>query len=94
MNEKEPPAGFISANDIARIRQYYRRLGPEAAEYFSPDSGRWPENRAWPALNSGPVVGFLTTTASMVAFLDSIVPGSGQRCWPAERFGERRPSPR
>jgi len=69
--------GILYLNDIARIRQYYRRLGPEAAEYFSPDSGRWPENQAWPALTSGPIIGFLTTTASMVAFLNSIVAGVG-----------------
>lgn len=69
--------GILFLNEIARIRQYYRRLGPEAAEYFSPGSGRWPENQAWPALKGGPFVGFLTTTASMVAFLNSIVAGVG-----------------
>jgi hypothetical protein len=69
--------GILFLNEIARIRQYYRRLGPEAAEYFCPESGRWPENQAWPALKSGPFVGFMTTTASMVAFLNSIVAGVG-----------------
>jgi len=28
---------------IAHIRSYYRTLGPEAAEHFSPARGRWPE---------------------------------------------------
>jgi hypothetical protein len=69
--------GILYLNDIARIRHYYRRLGPEAAEYFSPDSGRWPENQAWPALRMGPFIGLITTTASMVAFLNSIVAGVG-----------------
>jgi hypothetical protein len=62
---------------IARIRQYYRTLGPEAAEHFSPGSGRWPENGSSPALRMGPLVGLITTTASMVAFLNSIVAGVG-----------------
>jgi hypothetical protein len=69
--------GILFLNDIARIRRYYRRLSPEAAEHFSPDSGRWPENQAWPALRMGPFIGFITTTASMVAFLNSIAAGVG-----------------
>ncbi len=69
--------GILFLNEIARIRQYYRRLSPEAAEHFSPDFGRWPENQAWPALHSGPFMGLITTTASMVAFLNSIVAGVG-----------------
>ena len=62
---------------IARIRRYYRTLGPEAAEYFSPESGRWPENPSSPSLRLGPFVGLITTTASLVAFLNSIVAGVG-----------------
>jgi hypothetical protein len=69
--------GMVYLNGIARIRQYYRTLAPEAAEHFSPESGRWPENRFWPALRLGPSMGFITTTASMVAFLNSIVAGVG-----------------
>src|SRR4051794_7464106 len=61
--------GILFLNEIARIRQYYRRLGPEAVEYFSPESGRWPENKGWPPLRMGPLVGYITTTASLVAFL-------------------------
>jgi hypothetical protein len=69
--------GIIYLKGIARIRRYYRTLSPEAAEHFSPESGRWPENQSWPALRSGPGMGLITTTASMVAFLNSIVAGVG-----------------
>jgi hypothetical protein len=69
--------GILFENDIARIRQYYRTLAPEAVEQFSAESGRWPENQAWPSLQMGPFVGFITTTASMVAFINSIVAAVG-----------------
>jgi hypothetical protein len=69
--------GIVYLNGIARIRQYYRTLTPEASEHFSPQSGRWPENESWPALRLGPSMGLITTTASMVAFLNSIVAGVG-----------------
>ena len=38
---------------IARIRAYYRTLGPVAERHFSPESGRWPEAQP-PALRLGP----------------------------------------
>jgi hypothetical protein len=69
--------GILFLKSIARIRTYYRTLAPEAAEQFSPERGRWPENQAWPALGLGPFVGFITTTASMVAFMNSIVAAVG-----------------
>jgi hypothetical protein len=69
--------GLLYLNGIARIREYYRGLGPEAAEHFSAEFGRWPENRAWPPLRMGPFVGLITTTASVVAFLNSILAGVG-----------------
>jgi hypothetical protein len=69
--------GMLYLSSIARIRRYYRTLGPEAAEHFSAESGRWPENQSWPALHTGPFMGLITTTASMVAFLNSIVAGVG-----------------
>lgn len=62
---------------IARIRGFYRRLGGEAEDYFSAESGRWPETQATPSLRLGVFVGFITTTASMVAFINSIVAGVG-----------------
>jgi hypothetical protein len=62
---------------IARIRAYYRTLGPEAAALFSAETGRWPEARAVPALGLGALVAFLGTSASTVAFIDSVVAGAG-----------------
>jgi hypothetical protein len=64
---------------IARIRGYYRKLTPEAAEYFSAEHGRFPEAEAssTPSLQLGPGIAFLTTTATMVAFINSIVAGAG-----------------
>jgi hypothetical protein len=69
--------GMLFLNGIARIRRYYRTLEPQAQEQFSAESGRWPENQAWPALQMGPFVGFITTTASMIAFINGIVAGVG-----------------
>ncbi len=62
---------------IARIRGYYRTLSPEAAEYFAPELGRWPETEEPPSLRLGEFIAFVTTTASMVAFINSIVAGAG-----------------
>jgi hypothetical protein len=62
---------------IARIRGYYRTLTPEAAAYFSAESGRWPEPGATPVYRSGAFVALLTTAASMIAFINSIVAGTG-----------------
>ncbi len=62
---------------IARIRGYYRTLTPEAAVYFSAETGRWPEAQSTPPLWFGPVIGFLTTAASIVSLLNSIVAGAG-----------------
>ena len=67
--------GFLRG--IARIRGYYRSLSPEAAEAFAAEHGRWPEAPDTPALRLGVMVGFITTTASMVAFINSIVAGVG-----------------
>ena len=69
--------GMLFLKGIARIRQYYRTLSPEAEEQFSAESGWWPENRNWPPLRLGHSVGFVTTTASMVAFINSIVAAVG-----------------
>jgi hypothetical protein len=62
---------------IARIRAYYRTLTPEAAVYFSAESGHWPESRSAPPLWFGPLVAFFTTAASMIAFINSVVAGVG-----------------
>jgi hypothetical protein len=62
---------------IARVRQQYRSLSPEAAAFFAPEYGRWPEASGEPALGLGDFVAFITTTASMVAFVNSVVAGAG-----------------
>ncbi len=67
---------------IARIRAYYRT--PEAAAYFSADGGRWPEARAVPLFSGVP---FLTTAASMIAFINSIVAGTGVTLLASGLFG-------
>jgi hypothetical protein len=61
---------------IAHIRAYYRGLGPEAARYFAPEDGRWPEAEA-PALRFGPALAFFGTTASMIAVINNVVAGAG-----------------
>jgi hypothetical protein len=81
--------GLVFLNGIARIRKYYRTLTPEA-EQFSAESGRWPENKSWPALQMGPFVGLVTTTASMVAFINSIVAGVGIALLAGGLFRENR----
>jgi hypothetical protein len=65
---------------IARIRGYYRTLTPEARVYFSVGRGRWPEAQVAPPLWSGPLVAFLTTAASMIAFLNTSSPARVSRC--------------
>jgi hypothetical protein len=61
---------------IARIRSYYRTLGPEAALRFAPKYGRWPEVDP-PALRFGPALAFFGTTASMIAVINNVVAGVG-----------------
>jgi hypothetical protein len=62
---------------IAHIRGYYRTLGPEGADYFAAERGRWPEARSTPPLQLGATIGFLTTTATMVASINAFVAGAG-----------------
>jgi hypothetical protein len=62
---------------MARIRGYYRSLTPEAADYFAAEGGRWPEAPKTPSLRLGTFIAFVTTIASMVAFINSIVAGAG-----------------
>jgi hypothetical protein len=61
---------------IARIRAYYRTLGPEATRHFAPQYGRWPEVEP-PALRFGPALAFFGTTASMIAVINNVVAGVG-----------------
>ena len=62
---------------IARIRNYYRTISPEAAAYFAADSGRWPETKSIPTLRLGPLFAYLSTIASMIAFVNNVVAGAG-----------------
>jgi hypothetical protein len=61
---------------IARIRAFYRRLGPEAERQFSAAHGRWPEITS-PAERLGSVMAFFGTTASMIAVINNVVAGAG-----------------
>jgi hypothetical protein len=61
---------------IARIRGYYRTLGPEAARHFAPENGRWPEVES-PALRFGHALAIFGTTASMIAVINNAVAGVG-----------------
>ncbi len=61
---------------IARIRGYYRSLGPEAARQFSAEWGRWPEAET-PSLQLGRPLAFFGTTASMIAVINNVVAGAG-----------------
>jgi hypothetical protein len=72
---------------IARIRRYYRTLSPEAAVFFAARHGRWPEGRSDPALRLGPVMAFLSTSASMIAFINSVVAGVGLALLAGDRLG-------
>ena len=72
---------------IARIRGYYRTLTPEAAEFFAPERGRWPESQSEPSLRLGEFIAFVTTIASMVAFINSIVAGAGVALLAGDRLG-------
>lgn len=62
---------------IARIRAYYRTLTPEAGEYFAARRGRWPEANTDPSLGLGLFVALFTTSASMIAIVNSVVAGTG-----------------
>jgi hypothetical protein len=61
---------------IARIHSWYATLGPVAAEQFRNHPGQWTDGASTPALRFGPMVGGLTTIASMVATINSIVSGA------------------
>lgn len=60
---------------IARIRGYYRSLSPAAEPYFSVETGRWPEATAAPSQGLGPFIAQFGTTATMIAFVNSVVAG-------------------
>jgi hypothetical protein len=77
---------------IAHIRGYYRTLGPEGADYFAAERGRWPEARSTPPLQLGATIGFLTTTATMVAFINTFVAGAGMTLLSRHLLGAQTPA--
>jgi hypothetical protein len=62
---------------IARIRAFYRTLGPEAERQFAAEYGRWPEGRYVPGLRIGVFFGYMTSAAMMIAVLNAMVAGAG-----------------
>lgn len=72
---------------IARIRRYYCTLSPAAAVYFAAHHGRWPEGHSDPALRLGPLMAFLSTSASMIAFINSVVAGVAVAVLAGDRLG-------
>jgi hypothetical protein len=62
---------------IARIRAFYRTLGPEAANHFAAEYGRWPEGNYVPGLRIGRFAGYMTSAAMMIAVLNTIVAAAG-----------------
>ena len=62
---------------ITRIRAFYRTLGPEAANHFAAEYGRWPEGNYVPGLRIGRFAGYMTSAAMMIAVLNAMVTGAG-----------------
>ena len=48
----------------ARIRGYYRTLGPDAAVQFTPETGRWPETRLRASVSGNKIVAGVTLLAN------------------------------
>lgn len=61
---------------IARIRGYYRSLSKDAEAYFDMAHGRWPEGRTDSGHITGPLLGLLTTAASMIACVNAFIGGA------------------
>jgi len=74
---------------IARIRAYYRTLNAEAAEFFAPETGRWPEAEP-PDVQLGPVFAFMSTAASVLALINSLVGGAGVAMLASSLLGRDR----
>lgn len=58
---------------IARIRGYYRSLGHGGAAQFDKAHGRWPDGKSDSGYIIGPVLGLLTTAASMIAVVNAFI---------------------
>ena len=61
---------------IARIRGYYRSLSKDAEAYFDKSHGRWPEGRTDSGHITGPLLGLLTTAASMIGCVNAFIGGA------------------
>ena len=61
---------------IAKIRRYYRTLGPPAERLFEEPLGRWPEGKMDSANITGELLGLLTTAASMIACVNGFIGGA------------------
>jgi hypothetical protein len=76
---------------MSRIREHYRTLSPEAAEFFPDPDVSWIETgQPPPELRLGVFVAFITTNASMVAFVNSIVAGAGVALLAGDLLGSDR----
>lgn len=75
---------------IARIRSHYRTLTPEAPLLFAAHHGRWPEAKSDPSLRLGRFMAFLSTSASMIAFINSVVAGVGVALLAGARLGAEK----
>ena len=62
---------------IAKIRRYYRTLGPPADELFEEPLGRWPDGKMDSGHVIGEILGLLTTAASMIACINGFIGGAG-----------------
>ena len=62
---------------IAKIRRYYRTLGPPADMLFEEPLGRWPEGKLDSGHVIGELLGLLTTAASMIACVNGFIGGAG-----------------
>jgi hypothetical protein len=62
---------------VARVRSFYRSLGPEPAALFDPAHGRWPEGKTDSGQVTGPVLGMMTTAASMIGCVNAFIGAAG-----------------
>ena len=63
---------------IARIRAYYRTLGDDAQVNFAASTGRWPEaTGSAPSLRMGQLIGYVTSSATVIASVNTIVGAAG-----------------
>ena len=58
---------------VAQIRKHYRSLSPAAELLFAPAHGRWPEGKTDSGTIIGPVLGLMTTAASMIACVNAVI---------------------